>query len=87
MTYRIVWRPPAFDRMREIVLAYPHLVGVFAAALRDLSEALGQDPAHEGESREEDYRVTFYGPLTFVFRPAPAEGKVYVTRVRLRGDP
>lgn len=86
MTPQIVWRPPAFERMGEIVEAYPDRKGTFAAALRDLTAALRTAAETEGESREESYRVTFYGPLTFIFRPAPDEGCVYVTEVRLHGE-
>jgi hypothetical protein len=83
MKPRLVWRPPAFDRMSEIVRSAPDRKAEFAAALRELSAVLTADPS-AGESREPPYRVVVCGQLTFRFRPAPDEGRVYVVRVWLR---
>ena len=38
-----------------------------AGALRDVSDRLRRDPANEGESREDDFRILFAGSLTVYF--------------------
>lgn len=82
--YELIWLPPAFERMGDIVRALPHRKGEFAAALRWIHSELTTDPTSVGESREPPYRVYVVGQLAFRFRASPDEGKVYVVRVRLR---
>ncbi len=83
MNTQIIWQPDAFDHMNAIVQAAPNRKADFAAALRELSDALTSAPESTGESREPPYRVAIFGELTFYFRPAPDENRVYVIWVRI----
>lgn len=87
MNTQIVWRQMAFDRMDEIVRAFPERTAEFASALKGLTLALTPNPEQAGESREPPYRVIVCDPLTFRFRPATAEDAVYVVWVHLHGHP
>lgn len=86
MTYRLVWRPPAFAAMESLVQEIPERRGEFAAALREMSEKMTTDPDAVGESREENIRVGFFGRLTVRFRIATDERKVFVLDVHLPTD-
>lgn len=86
MSWQIIWRPTAFDRMSELIRAFPERKADFAAALRYLATVLTTDPENEGESRDPPFRVLLLGPLTVRFRPWPDELIVYITSVRLRGE-
>ena len=83
MTTQIIWQPDAFDHMNAIVRAAPTRKDEFATTLRELSVALTADPTGTGESREPPIRVAIFGELTFYFRPAPEEDRVYVVWVRI----
>lgn len=80
----IIFRRPAFEQMDEIIRTNPTRATEFATALQQMTAALTTTAETSGESREPPYRVVFFGELTFHFRPAPDEGRVYVVRVRLR---
>jgi hypothetical protein len=80
----IIFRQAAFDQMDEIIRNNPSRVAEFATALQQMTAALRGSADATGESRDSLYRVAFFGELTFHFRPAPDEGRVYVVNVRLR---
>lgn len=81
---QIIFRRPAFEQMDEIIRTHPSRAAEFATALQQLNAALTAGPEEAGESRDAPYRIAFFGNLTFRFRPAPDEGRVYIVRVRLR---
>ena len=80
----IIFRGSAFEQMNRIIQSNPARVAEFAAALQQMTASLTADAATAGESRDPPFRVAFFGDLTFRYRPAPDEGRVYVVRVRLR---
>lgn len=86
MTYDIIWQPPAFDEMQELIRALPDRRSEFASALAELSAKLSENPEEEGESREPPYRVGFFGRLTVRFRVATDRGRVYILRVHMPFD-
>jgi len=83
----VTFRRRAFNRMNGIIRKHPNRVAEFAAALQEMHRALTAAPDSIGESRDPPYRVWFFGPLTVEFRHAPTERRVYVVKIRLRGDP
>jgi hypothetical protein len=80
----IIFRRRAFEEMDRIIQTHPARTAEFATALRELTICLTSNAEGMVESREPPYRVIVCGQLTFGFRPAPDEGRVYVVWVHLR---
>jgi hypothetical protein len=81
--YTLDWGPEPFDRMNAIVRGHPAHTALLAALLRDISAALGTDPGNAGESRAENDRLAFFGPLAVSFRVLHADRRVLILDVYL----
>jgi hypothetical protein len=57
------------------------------AASHVIDERMSQNPLTEGESRDENTRVTFEGPLVVRFQVEPAASVAVVVQVRVRRKP
>jgi hypothetical protein len=79
----MTWKPAAFDRMDAIVRGHPAHTVLLAALLRDISATLGADPGNTGESRVENDRLAFFGPLAVSFRVLHADHRVLILDVYL----
>lgn len=83
MSFHTTWNPDAFDRMGRIIRAHPEYKDMFAALLREMSEACRDHPAETGESRVENDRIAFFGPLGVSFRVLAADQEVRILDVHL----
>jgi hypothetical protein len=81
--FAVVWSHEAFEQMNGIVSRHPARKREFAAALHILAQLLNVSPAEVGESREEDFRILFVGPLVIDYRVDDAQRIVEVVRVSL----
>jgi hypothetical protein len=81
--FTTVWSNEAFDRMGQIVRNNPARSPELGAALREMSDLLARDPLETGESRWDDWRVTFPGPLAVYYRVDVEHQVVEIAQVRL----
>jgi plasmid stabilization system protein ParE len=82
--YRVEWLDTAFEQMDELIREHPVLEQAFAAGLQRLARDLTQWPAEVGESRPNDRRIGFFGPLVVYYRVLSSERVVRVIAVHLR---
>jgi hypothetical protein len=82
--FLVSWKPPAFDRMQEIVRAHPELKTEFVYAPRSLTTEQNRAADTWGESRWENYRLGFVGMLEVMVRLDPDNSLVEVVDVKLR---
>jgi len=80
MTFSVVWTIAARDMLARIWMAAPDRNAVTVAS-HEVEERLKRNPLHEGESRENDHRVTFEAPLRIVFRVMAEQNAVYVISI------
>lgn len=57
------------------------------AASHAVEQRLIRDPLTEGESRDEDTRITFEGPLSVTFKVEPADSTVVIVHICVRHKP
>ena len=84
MTFTVIWLPDALNRLADVWTTYPNRAAVTAAADR-IDARLAADPLAEGESRDEEDRVTFDPPLRVLVRVNVAAREVYVTELGVFG--
>jgi hypothetical protein len=80
MTYTVLWRPVAEQRLAAIWTTAIDRNAVTQAAYA-IDEALRADPEQVGESRADDVRILFEGPLGALFTVSPDDRVVYVLSV------
>ena len=85
MNFTVLWRPSALGTLAEIWTASANKTAITSASHR-LDQRLAVNPLDEGESRNEDERITFEPPLQLLFRVDPATRTVNVTAVGLMGS-
>jgi len=73
-----------FDDMQGLILVNGDRRAEIQDALRELSNTLGHDPLGHGESRENNRRIGFFGPLVIVYRVIATADRVVVSAVKLR---
>lgn len=66
MTYTVVWKPNARDRLAEIWIAAADRNAVTSAANR-IDGQLRRDPHNHGEARDERARIVIVPPLAIVY--------------------
>ncbi|VTT98057.1 unnamed protein product [Gemmataceae bacterium] len=71
--------------MAFIVRNHPEQKDELARALRAIASDLRSDADTIGESRSGRVRIAFFDPLVIDFAVAPADRKVEILSVRLRG--
>ena len=81
--FRVEWPDMAFEQMGELIRTHPALAPAFAVGLQRLARDLSQWPDEVGESRPNDRRIAFFGPLVVYYRIVPAERVVRVIAVYL----
>jgi plasmid stabilization system protein ParE len=81
--YGIEWLETAFEQMAAPVRDNPVLEERFAAGLQRLARDLSQWPLEVGESRPNDRRIGFFGPLVVYYRVREPERVVRVISVHL----
>lgn len=81
--FRIVWGPVAFERMQQLISTNPQRRAEFAAALQKLTSILRSEAAEWGESRNENVRVGFVGPLAVLVRVDEDDAAVMVADLEL----
>jgi len=86
MIHDIIWRESAFEQMAQLTQVFSDRAPKFSAALRHLNAMLRRNPEAEGESREEPYRVGFFGLLTVYYRIDTAKRIVYIVGVHMPPD-
>ena len=86
MSGLVGWVESALDRLADLfVTAWTAERDEIEATVLRINAALAADPWALGESRSGNRRVWFTYPLMVVYRIAPTEGRVVVSRVaRLR---
>lgn len=84
MMYRLEWLNAAFDQTDQLIRGYPVLEPAFAAGLQRLARDLSQWPTEVGESRPNDRRIGFFGPLVVYYRVLESERVVRIISVHLR---
>jgi hypothetical protein len=80
MSYTVVWKKKALDRLAEIWLAASDQSDVSDAA-NGIDQHLANDPWTHGESRDQDVRVFFVPPLAVLYSISDADRLVEVLRV------
>jgi plasmid stabilization system protein ParE len=78
--FTVVWLPPAESELMLIWTSSANRGEVTRAADR-IDRLLAQNPSQEGESREQDLRVSFQTPLGVLFRVRPDDCIVEVIHV------
>lgn len=81
--YRVEWLNVAFDQMDELIQDHPVLEKAFAVGLQRLARDLSQWPGEVGESRPNDRRIGFFGPLMVYYRVLEPERVVRLISVHL----
>lgn len=80
MAFEVMWSPAAEKRLAELWLKSETRAEIRAAANR-LDESLRRAPLTLGESRSEDERIAFDGPLGCSYRVDPDLQLVYVLSI------
>ena len=80
MTYLVTWLPDAERELARLWMAAPERAAITAAA-NELDRRLAANGPEEGESREDDFRITFAPPLAVVFRAILGKPQVQVSHV------
>jgi plasmid stabilization system protein ParE len=80
MTYTVLWRPVAEQRLAAIWTSASDRNAVTRAA-HAIDEALRGDPEQAGESRAEDVRILLEEPLGVFFTVSPDDRVVHVLSV------
>jgi hypothetical protein len=80
MTYTVLWRPVAEQRLAEIWTLASDRNAITQAA-HAIDEALRTDPENVGEARADDVRILFEAPLGVLFTVSPDDRVVYVLSV------
>jgi hypothetical protein len=80
MSYHVTWKPAAEQHLADLWLNAPDRKAISAAS-DALEVDLRRDPLNVGESRAGRTRITFVGPLGFVFDVYPQAGQVIVKAV------
>lgn len=84
MKYRVVWTRHAEGELAQIWLDADDRMAVSSAA-RQIDAALAREPHKCGESRSNNRRIFFAGPLVVEFRISHADAEVRVVSVRQYG--
>jgi hypothetical protein len=82
--FAVVWSHEAFEQMNGIVTRHPARKAELAGALRTLAQLLSVSPAEAGESREDDFRILFVGPLVVDYRVDSEQQIAEVVSIALR---
>lgn len=80
MSYSVLWRPIAEQRLAEIWMSANDRNAVSRAA-HAIDEALRVDPEQVGESRADDVRILLEPPLGVLYTVSPDDRMVYVLSV------
>lgn len=80
MRYTVLWKLQAEDQLAEIWTASSDRNAV-SAATHEAERLLQHDPQSRGESRLDDRRVLFVGPLRIAFRVDEGDRKVWILSV------
>jgi hypothetical protein len=80
MSYTVVWKEIAEERLVEIWIAASDRQAVTEAA-NAIDSLLKQDPEQQGESRGDSLRILFVAPLAVHYEIRPLDRIVQVLRV------
>jgi hypothetical protein len=86
--WHLVWLESASNELADGWLRADSATrAAITAASHAVEQRLVRDPLTEGESREEDARITFEGPLSVTFKVEPTDYTVVVVHIRVRRKP
>ena len=81
--FTVIWDDPAFDQMNALIQWYPELRSEFRAALRILNEYWTDHGDTWGESRDDNSRLGFQGPLSVLIRVDEESEAIVIEEVQL----
>jgi hypothetical protein len=84
--FAVIWVNHALDALADVFVSLDLAAqDQLTASIERLNRRLGTTPFDEGESRSGDYRLTFVGALSVLFRVDADRGVVRVTGVKWHG--
>ena len=80
MSSRVIWKPEAEDDLADIWMNAPD-PDVVRLAVEAIEALLTRDPVDAGDSRDDEFRIVFDGPVGVLFDVSEAAQVVRVLRV------
>jgi hypothetical protein len=85
MNYTVIWKHSTIDRLTAYYVyarEHGHDTNAITAAVSQIDALLKSDPAHQGESRQEQERILIAAPLVIDFEVFEEEEVVFVLGIR-----